>query len=108
MITILNRKELMTLSSAEELARMKEALKAKGIAFEVKALRSRSAGAGRSASGTPAATSWPKLSVGADAYRQISPGFDAEMDPSNLLYRLYVYRKDYDAAYAAVHQAPAQ
>ena len=41
MITILNRKELMTDSSAEELARVKEALKAKDIEFEVKTMRSR-------------------------------------------------------------------
>ena len=102
MITILNRKELMTDSSAEELARVKEALKARDIEYEVKSVRS--TGAGKVSSSSNMTTSWPSTSVGVGAFRQV----DLSSEPASFLYRLYVRRQDYVHAYEAVYQTPIQ
>ena len=75
MITILNRKELMTDSSPEELARVKEALKAKDIEFEVRTLRSRA-----------------------------NLAFSRDRQNISFVYRLYVRRCDYDRAWATAYQ----
>ncbi len=103
MITLLNRKELMTDSSAEELARVQQALKLKGIKYKVKALRDQGS-AHRPSSSSPTTTSWPSTSVGVGAFRQV----DLSSEPASFLYRLYVRRQDYVHAYEAVYQTPIQ
>jgi hypothetical protein len=89
MITILNRKELMTDSSPEELARVKEALKAEDIEFEVRTLRSR---------GTIG------NSMDAASYARANLAFSRDRQNISFVYRLYVRRCDYDRAWAAAYQ----
>lgn len=89
MITILNRKELMTDSSAEELARVKEALRARDIEFEVKTMRSR---------GTIG------NAMDAASYARANLAFSRDRQSIDFVYRLYVRRCDYDAAWTAAYQ----
>lgn len=89
MITFLNRRELMTDSSAEELARVKEALKARGIEFEVKTMRSRGVVGN---------------AMDSAAYARANLAFSQERQHMDFLYRLYVRRCDYEAAWAAAYR----
>lgn len=89
MINILNRKELMTDSSAEELARVKEVLKAEGIEYEVKTLSSRGV-VGRA--------------IDSSAYARANLSFGRDRQRVDFVYRLFVRRKDYDAAWAAAYE----
>ena len=89
MITILNRKELMTDNSAEELARVKEALKAQGIEFEVKTIRSR---------GTIG------NAMDAASYARANLAFSRDRQNIDFVYRLYVRRQDYAAAWDAAYR----
>ncbi len=89
MITILNRKELMADSSAEELARVKEALKERDIEFEVKTIRSRGVIGSY---------------MDASAYARANLSFSQDRQRMSFVYKLYVRRKDYDAAWTAAYQ----
>ena len=89
MITILNRKELMTDNSAEELARVKEALKAQGIEFEVKTILSR---------GTIG------NAMDAASYARANLAFSRDRQNIDFVYRLYVRRRDYGTAWTAAYQ----
>ena len=89
MITMLNRKELMTDSSAEELARVKEVLKARDIEFEVKTIRSRGVIGN---------------AIDSSAYARANLAFSRDRQNIDFVYKLYVRRKDFSAAWAAAYE----
>ena len=89
MITILNRKELMTDSSAEELARVKEALKTRDIEFEVRTIRSRGVIGN---------------AMDASSYARANLAFSRDRQNIDFVYRLYVRRRDYDVAWTTAYQ----
>lgn len=88
MLTLLNRKELMTDTSMEELSRVKEALKKQNIPYEIKTQRSRGS-----------------IGMGMDvsAYRSMNMAYSADKQHVEYVYRLYVSRRNYSRAYSAAY-----
>ncbi|MBR0577342.1 hypothetical protein KCG48_13580 [Proteiniclasticum sp. BAD-10] len=88
MISFLNRKPLMSDTSAEELARVKDVLKASGIPFEVKTTRTR---------GTIGTILDVKVY---QTYNKFYKNADAH---NGFIYTVHVRRSDYAKARKAVY-----
>lgn len=86
MLTILNRRKLLSDTSAEELARVREILKREGIPYTEKTIRPRGV-VGRSLDAATTSRYWV-------SYRW------AGGDLTPFIYTLYVRRKDYERAKA--------